>query len=407
MAGVSAIVEGMSKAKKLSGAISLVSNTPGASTGYGIQAEYLVHRMKRAGLDVAVQSNYGLEGRFEQLKTPYGPVPHYPKGFKPYSDDVIQLWHEDFMKDKPDVKSAVMTLYDVWVYSQLEYDGPIIAYVPIDHVTMPPRVQAFLQRENVFPVTMSPFGQKMLQDRGIESYYAPHSVDTKVFTPTHSIQGIPTREFMGIDEDDFLVTIMAANKSNGIVHRKALAEQIMAFSIFNKEYPDSKLYLHMEGSAAFGGFNIPRLLTSVGLDAETVIIADSKTLRVGYPQEHLAALYTASDVLLNATLGEGFGVGTIEAQAAGCPVITSDWTASQDLAGPDSWRVDGQPFWDEPQGAWYYIPLIGSLVESLKLAYDRPKGMSLRSIKFAKQFDVEKVWENHWMPFFEKFFNEA
>ena len=407
MAGVSAIVGAMSKQQKLRGAISLISNTPGASTGYGVQAEYLVHGMKRAGLDVAVQSNYGLEGRFDVLKTPYGPVPHYPKGFKPYSDDVIELWHKDFMKDKGDLKSAVMTLYDVWVYKNLQYEGPIISYVPIDHVTMPPLVQQFLQRDNVFPVTMAPFGQKMLEDRNIKSFYAPHSVDTKVFTPTHEIGGVPTRKFMGISEDDFLVTIMAANKSNGILHRKAIAEQLMAFSLFHRERPDSKLYLHMEGSAAFGGFNIPRLLTSVGLDAESVIIADSQTLRVGYPQEELAALYTTSDVLLNATLGEGFGVGTIEAQACGTRVITSDWTASQDLAGPDSWLCDGQPLWDEPQGAWYYVPLIGSLVESLKLAYDAPRGVSLESIKFAKQFDVEKVWKAHWMPFFKDFFDVA
>jgi glycosyltransferase involved in cell wall biosynthesis len=140
------------------------------------------------------------------------------------------------------------------------------------------------------------------------------------------------------------------------------------------------------------------------LDDTSVIVADSATLRIGYPQEHLAALYTASDVLLNATMGEGFGVTTIEAQACGTRVITSGWTASQDLAGPDSWIIEGQPFYDEPQKSWYNIPLIGSLVSALELAHEAPRGISLESIKFAKQYDVEKVWAKYWMPFFKGYF---
>ena len=395
---------GMSKVEKINGVVSLASNSPGSATGYGVQAKYLVDRMKRHGMGVAALSNYGLEGSFETLKTPHGDVKHYPKGFRPYSDDVIPLWHEDFAKDFPGVKNAVMTLYDIWVYKNMKFDGNIIAYVPIDHVTMPPLVEAMLRKDNVTPVTMSLHGQRMLEARKIDSTYCPHSVDTSVFLPTHEINGVPTRQFMGIKDDDFLVSIVAANKSNGILHRKALAEQIMSFSVLRQKVKNAKLYLHMEATAAFGGFDIPALISSVGLGDTSVIVADSATLRIGYPQEHLAALYTASDVLLNATMGEGFGVTTIEAQACGTRVITSGWTASQDLAGPDSWIIEGQPFYDEPQKSWYNIPLIGSLVSALELAHEAPRGISLESIKFAKQYDVEKVWAKYWMPFFKGYF---
>ena len=48
---------------KLKGTVTVFSNSPGAPTGYGQQTEYLVTRMKRDGLDVAVQSNYGIEGQ--------------------------------------------------------------------------------------------------------------------------------------------------------------------------------------------------------------------------------------------------------------------------------------------------------------------------------------------------------
>jgi len=394
----------MSKPEQIRGAISLVSNSPGAATGYGVQGQYLVDRFMRHGIKTAVLSNYGLEGRHDVHKTAHGNVPVYPKGFKPYSDDVINLWHDDFMKDKPDMPNAIMTLYDVWVYNNLKTEREIIAYVPLDHVTMPPMVEKFLRRDQVTPVTMSEHGQRMLEARGIKSTYAPHSVDTKVFLPTHDIMGEPTRQFMGLTDDHFLVSIVAANKANGLVHRKALAEQILAFSIFKRSHEDAKLYLHMEPTPVFGGFNIPALLAACGLTKEDVIVADSTTLRVGYTQEQLAALYTTADVVLNATMGEGFGVASIEAQACGTRIVTSNWTASQDLAGPDSFLCDGQPFWNEPQAAWWNVPLVDSLVNALELAYQSPRGVSLEAVKFAKQFDVEKVWSKYWMPFLKDYF---
>lgn len=397
----------MTKHEQFEGVLSFVSNSPYSATGYGTQAGYLVDRFARHGLRTAVQSNYGLEGRFDWIDTPHGKVKHYPKGFKPYSDDVISLWHDDWKKQNPGLKSALMTLYDVWVYDQIKFDDPIFAYVPIDHVTMPPLVQKFLMRENVTPVTMSEHGQRMLEQRDIKSVYAPHSVDTSVFLPTHDIGGVPTREFMGVKDDQFLVSIFAANKSNGILHRKALVEQIMAFSIFKQTHKDAVLYLHMESSKVFGGFNIPVITQALGLTDKDVIIANSTQLRVGYSQEHLAALYTASDVVLNATMGEGFGVCSIEAQACGTRLITSNWTASQDLAGPDSFLVDGQPFWDEPQAAFYQLPLIPSIANSLELAYKEPRGVSLQSVKFAKQFDTEKVWTKYWMPILRDFYGNA
>jgi len=384
--------------------LSLVTNTPGTSTGYGVQAQYLMDRLMRHGVKVAVQSNYGLEGLFDTIRTKHGDVMHYPKGFAPYSQDVIPIWAKDWESRHPDRKHAVMTLYDVWVYSKLEYDGPIIAYVPLDHITIPPLVKEFLQRDNVTPVAMSPHGHRILTDRGIDSHYAPHSFDASVFKPTYKVDGVPTREFMGITDEHFLVTIVAANKSNGILHRKAISEQLFAYSQFKKEHPEARLYLHMEPSAVFGGFNIPRLLDAIGLNRDEVIFPDSDLLRVGYPPEHLAAFYTASDVVMNVTYGEGFGVVSIESQACGARLLTSAWTASLDLAGPDSFLCDGEPLWDEPQASFYMRPTLSSMVQALELAYKQPRELSQANMDFVKQFEVEHVWDTHWMPFFRDYF---
>jgi len=105
------------------------------------------------------------------------------------------------------------------------------------------------------------------------------------------------------------------------------------------------------------------------------------------------------DDMLAASYGEGFGVPTVEAKACGTPVIASNWAASQDLVSEDGWLVDGQPQWDASQLAWWRSPSVPSIVQSLELAYARGRQRSEVSIQFAKQFDVETVWQKHWEPF--------
>lgn len=390
--------------EKLKGTISVASNSYDAPTGYGVQVKFLIDRLVKHGFNVANLSNYGLQGSISDIKTPYGKVAHYPMGYKQYSDDVIPVWHKDFRDKHPEHKDAVITLYDQWVYNDLKFDGDILAWTPLDHITLPPKVLQFLLRHNVTPIVMSPHGQRQLERAGVDCVYIPHGVDTKVMKPTDTVFGIPTREYLDVPEDAFLVSMVAANKANGLVHRKAMAEQLMAFSMFRETHPDAYLYLHSEPSPVFGGFNLPNLLKAVGLSDEFVRVLNSDVNRTGYPEEFLAGVYTASDVMLQATYGEGFGVPVIEAQACGTRVITSNWAASQDLAGEDSFLVDGQPFWDEPQQSFYQIPNIGSIVNALKLAYDAPRGISKASIDFAKQFDVDQVWNWYWMPFLREHF---
>ena len=387
---------------KLNAAIALASNSPGAATGYGVQAQYLAEKLLQSGAKVASLSNYGLEGRFDTIKTKHGEIAHYPRGHSLYSEDVMGLWMKDFASKHPTLKPFLVTLYDVWVLNNLKYDGEIISWVPLDHITLPPEVAKFLLRSQVTPITMSPHGQRQLAENGIESTYIPHAIDTKVFKPTPTIQGRPAREFLGVPEDAFLVTMVQANKANGIVHRKAIAEQLLAFGLFRKQFPNSYLYIHAEPSKVYGGFDLGRLLKAVGLDDSCVLIADSDQLRVGYPQEFLAGIYTASDVLLGCSYGEGFGVPVVEAQACGTRVITSGFAATQDLAGEDSWLVGGQPFWDEPQGAFFQIPFLESIIGALKLAYEAPREKSQKAIDFAKQFDVDAVWDNYWLPFWKE-----
>ena len=393
--------------EKLKGVVSLASNTPGAPTGYGVQAEFLVRYMKRHGMNVGVLSNYGLEGAIGEHRTEFGAVPVFPKGVAPYSQDVLTVWHEFHRQSAPDLNHAIMTLYDVWVYNGWKDDIPVISWVPLDHVTLPPGVAQFLRRENVTPVAMAPHGKRQLDNADISSVYIPHAVNTKVFQKTPKIMGPdgmrPTRELLGVSDDTFLVAMVAANKANGILHRKAYDVNFMAFSAHLQSHPDSHLYVHADPSPNVGGFDLGVLARVCGIPPEKITFANRDKYRVGYSQAELAALYSAADVLLAPSYGEGFGVPTVEAQACGTRVIGSGWAATADLVAEDGWLVEGQPHWDHPQSAFFQVPLLASVVSALALA-DKERGFSAVSRKFALDFDEELVWTDYWMPFLRSYF---
>jgi glycosyltransferase involved in cell wall biosynthesis len=124
--------------------------------------------------------------------------------------------------------------------------------------------------------------------------------------------------------------------------------------------------------------------------------------KYGMSQQDLAALYSAMDVFLAPSFGEGFGLPTVEALACGTRVIGSNWGATPDLVSEDSWLVEGQPMWDAGQNAIWTMPLIPSIVNALELAYQAERGPSQIAMDFAKQFDVDTVWDKHWMPVLKK-----
>lgn len=384
---------------KLKGTISLWSNSPDAPTGYGQQTKYLLDKLKQSGLDVAMLSNYGQEGSISEIDTKYGKVPHFPRGAHPYSQDVMGQDHMAWANRFPKQKDLLLTLYDVWVLESERLAGieRIASWTPLDHVSMPSKVREWLVRPNVIPIAMSPFGQRQMEENGIEGHYVPHAIDTKIMKPTYKMEnGQDVADYLNT-KDKFVVGMVAANKASGLIHRKAYSENLLAFSIFQRKHPDAVLYLHTDPLFP-AGWNLIQLVNALGIPQESVIFPNPIEFRYGYSHAHLAAVYTGMDVLLAPSYGEGFGVPTVEAQAAGTRVIGSNWAATQDLVSEDGFLIGGQPQWDAAQAAWWQVPHVPDIVNALEQAYKAGKGRSEKSIEFASQFDVEKVWEKHWLP---------
>lgn len=376
--------------------IGWTSNSPWANTGYGSQTAQVTTRMKRAGHDVAVFSNYGLEG----ANSEWNGIPVYQRGADLYSNDVVPAHMHHWTSQAPEKPSILFTLYDVWVYKGARWaDWNVASWIPIDHMPVPPDVLKWASQDFVTPIAMSEYGKKLFDAAGVESIHIPHAIE-KTFKPTDNcsalLENISGRDFIGVDDSTFVVGMNAANK--GISpNRKAFGENFLAFAMFAKKHPDAVLYCHTDSAGSLGGINLKALAMSCGINPEQLIFVDPYLLRSGIDQESLAAIYSAIDVLLATSYGEGFGVPTIEAQACGTPVIVSDFAASTELCG-DGWLVDGQPLWDAPQNSWFHMPNVGRIVEALESAYVRGRGRSEQAVEFASKFDADLVFDSFWKP---------
>lgn len=359
------------------------SNTPLAGTGYGVQTAEVVPRLKAAGHDVAIACNWGHYGTAIE----WNGIPMFPAGKDKYSNDIVQAhadaWEADW----------TITLYDTWPLHRARFPANTASWVPIDHQPAPPEVTEWCKQ--VTPIAMSRFGQSMLRDQGVDSTYIPHSI-SKAFVPADPA---PVREALGIPADAFVVVIAAANQG---VHppRKAWGHMYLALAHFLREHPDAYVYIHTD-KIGLGGVDLTVLERATTLPMERVRYTDPYAYASGrVSQSNLASIYSAGDVLLAPSMGEGFGVPVIEAQACGLPVIVSDFSAQPELC-ESGWLVNGQYWWDEAQAAWFFDPFIHSIVKNLEAAYAARGDQSIRdrAVEFAQQYDSDLVFERYWVPF--------
>lgn len=115
--------------------------------------------------------------------------------------------------------------------------------------------------------------------------------------------------------------------------RKNLPGQLRAFRLLLEKHPDA---IFVKAGKVLHGRNHEVLkanLAAMGLKDKVFFLENLK-------DTDLADLYNAADAFVFASLAEGFGIPVLEAQACGCPVVTSNTTSLREIAGPLSLAVD-------------------------------------------------------------------
>jgi len=364
-----------------------VSNAPFSTTGYGVQTNLFLSKLQEMGHDLACLCYYGLEGGAIN----FNKIVCYPKAAHPYGMDILAAHAMNFKSD------IIVSLMDAWVFDPRATGGlPWIAYYPVDHEPIPEKVRTNIAQAE-FRIAMSKFGVEETHKAGLDCYYLPHAVNTNLYKP---IDKLEAREKLKLPKDAFIIGTVAMNK--GLPARKNFAPMLEAFANFKRRHTDAIYYLHTEALGIDNqSFNIPEYANQLGLQmGKDIFLPDQYQKFMGYDNNWMSLMYSSLDVHLLASMGEGFGIPTLEAQACGCPVIVGDWTASGELcfAGQKIDRKDALRYYTG-LASYQYIPHTRQIEIALELERDKPSKRE-RARRMAEEYSIENVAEKHLKPIF-------
>lgn len=212
-----------------------------------------------------------------------------------------------------------------------------------------------------YPVTYSQFAHNMssmvVPAIGERLQIMPHGVNPKVFFPVPAAEIKQFREqFFGTMSNRFIITNVNRNQQ-----RKDIPATIRAFKEFQKQRPESLLYLHM--AAQDQGWNLPEVIKAFDLDiTKDVILPQNFSPSTGFPLNILNLIYNASDAVISTTVGEGWGLcvdgNTRIATTKGFHPINSLQTGDRVVLGGKEHRIRGVS--SAPKKTAYSVKLFGN-----------------------------------------------
>lgn len=380
----------------------LHSNSPVMPTGYGIQTALLAARLRDAGHEVAISVYSGHDiglGTWEGMPLLPSCSANDPHGIVSLAEHAFRWFNQDHLG------GWIIPITDSWILNQpFLADFNIAPWTPVDHFPTPKAVRETLRNLEAVPIAMSQYAETQLRASGFDPLYAPLVVNTNVFQPVDN-----ARATVGLPEDAFVVMMNGMNKGVS-PNRKGFPEAFAAFAAFATRHNDVVLYLHTEMTGAHAhGISLYDLALMRGVADHQMQIVDQYAYKHGFVGgDQLAAAYSAADVLLAPSRGEGFCVPLIEAQACGTPVIVTDFSAQPELVGA-GWKVGGEPEWDAAQESDYVKASIPALIDALEQAYEERGSEANRAaaLAFGRSYDADLRFERHWKPILSKLAGDA
>ena len=262
-------------------------------------------------------------------------VPLLPKDGRvdDHGEGIIPFHADNFQAD------LVLTHYDAWVFNPEQLKFPWVPWYPVDCEDVPVPIASRIQHA-VMRITQTQHGVEATHRAGLDAEYVPAAFDK---TQYHRRDRDEARGHLGAT-DKFLVACVAANTGRpGTPSRKSYPQMFEGFSMFLEHTPNAVLYIHAH---QHGQMDLGQLAQQYGIENHIISALPYYLSTGAYTAEYMAGIYSAADVLLSPSMGEGFGVPIIEAQACGTPVITGGWTSMPEITrtGVALEKADAMPY---------------------------------------------------------------
>jgi len=370
-----------------------MSDSPTSPSGFGNVTRHVCSGLARRGHAIDI---IGWQASGEAIAWEGCTV--HPVRRQDLGADVILAY---LQKLRPDV---LVTLADVWWLTFIESPFissfrslariPWVLYFPIDgdlgDELLPPSWVRVLQTVDL-PVAMSEYGARVARRNGIEAELVPHGVDLDVFRPPTD-RAAAKRE-LGY-EGRFVVLSDARNQP-----RKMLPRTLDVARRFTVGKPNVVFHLHCDPDDPASRspeycYDIRADVEALGLEEAVRFSADMSMAAGGLPLERLAAIYQAADAHLLASLGEGFGLPTLQAAAAGVVPLAADATASAELVAGHGVGLPGEHEVLDSFGLRRTLIDLDETVHALETLY---RDESLRhelaeaGVRFARRYDWDAI----------------
>ncbi len=369
-----------------------ISDSPDTPSGFGNVTRFVCDGLARRGHNVSI---IGWQSREEQT---WNGCKVFPASGVLGSRSLYPF----LVRHRPEI---VIALGDVWwlpyfsaphVRRQMELtDTPWSLYFPIDGDMegggLPPSWIQLLNEVDI-PIAMSEFGRHAASQSGVNCRYIPHGVDRSFFYPP------PDREQAKAEveaQGKFLILSDSRNQP-----RKMLPRLLDVFAKFAAGRPDVLLHLHTDPEDEFTksgiySYDVRADLRHLGIESQVRFTPGMKVERGGgVPLSQLAAYYRAADIHLLASSGEGFGLPTLQAAAAGAVPMAGDYSASRELVKGHGEAIDIAEWSENEFGIRRALIDIDDAVRKLAMFYDDRDLLSERSrqsAEFALAYDWSKV----------------
>lgn len=354
------------------------------ASGYGRMCKEIAPRLQALGHDVGIFAYCGISNGMMM----YNGMLVYPPRVDIYGNDVVLAHYKHFQAD------LLLSFADIWVNQPIG-DMPLrwLPYVPIDCEPMPPSIRDPVSKAWRVLV-YSKFAYEQLKPYAKAIDYIPLGVDTKIYKPMDKSIG---RKILGFDDSDFLVGMVAMNKG----FRKNFDKAFLAIRSLYENHKNVRFYMHTQTTQELGGFDLRALAQQVGIQHITKEIDQYQNF-IGIDDNLMATVFNSFDVLLVPSVGEGFCMPLLEAQACGIPVISTDFAAAPEII----FAGEKIPVWQKeltPMITYQALVHNKSVHECLEKVYnaDRKK-LAKIAVESAAKFDWDLIFDTMWKPYLEK-----
>ncbi len=228
--------------------------------------------------------------------------------------------------------SAVIINNDWWNVAEFAKlapkEIPVIGYMPVDGGHLNPAAMRELNRLHA-AVWYTGFGHREAVKAGFKGkrHVIPHGIDTGVFHPMNRAEARRLLD-LKVPRNAFVVGNLNRNQPR---KRLDLTIEIFADWIRRHEVADAFLLLHCAQKDT--GWDLRRVAAYHGV-ANRLLLTGSETIRDLQSTRHLRLIYNSLDVQMSTTLGEGWGLTTMEGMACGTPQLVPDSSALAEWAEP-------------------------------------------------------------------------